>query len=224
MGSLLIVPDDIQAIFEKGGSTWNEKETIRVIEWLNEPARLGRFLRFGLRSLGHGATSQDTEDAWQEFFTPRTPDHGRHFNRVVDTYDPTIQRFQVYFNSCWIGFCRERRRPLGRRLAHERTGVFTIRDGDNDEKCELEVVDDHPESDPVEVATRRERRGAVLDCLNQLDDLSRTIVVEHYLEGTSFEEIALELGISESNAKVKAFRARQQLPLCMMARIREAKP
>jgi RNA polymerase sigma factor (sigma-70 family) len=213
MGSGLIEPDDIQAIFAKSGKDWDVGETQRVIDWLREPGQLGYYLRYGMCALRQVGTSHDVEETLQELF--------QRFYKVVSEYDPKRSPFGAYYYFLWRQSCGKKKKTLGRRLTHERTGALRRRDVDSDEELELEVVDDHPDSDPVESARRRERHEAFEDCLNQLEPRERSILVEHHLEGRSFKEIAKTHKISVPNAKVIAHRARQKLGLCVKAKIRE---
>jgi RNA polymerase sigma factor (sigma-70 family) len=248
MGNTFVEPRDIQAIFAKPGREWTKPEEVRiksekvqVLEWLNEPVRLRYFLVIGLRVLGEGATRQDAEDTWQEFFKPRSEDRGSRFDPVVETYDGK-GGFLSYFTVCWTRFCLEKRRPLRNRLKHELTMESKGRGDDADGGIELEVVDQHPDSDPALAAERKEQAAALAErkdqaaakrkdqerdlaaCLSELNEKLRAVLVMHYLESKSFERIGQELEIAKGTARVRACRARQRLAECLEAKIQETNP
>ena len=58
---------------------------------------------------------------------------------------------------------------------------------------------------------RQERSGIIQKCMNQLPDDERVILHLFYFEEQSLKEIKEVLSISESNIKVKLFRARKKL-------------
>ena len=58
---------------------------------------------------------------------------------------------------------------------------------------------------------RQERSEIIQDCMNQLPDDERIILHLFYFEEQSLKEINEVLSISESNIKVKLFRARKKL-------------
>jgi len=58
---------------------------------------------------------------------------------------------------------------------------------------------------------RKERSEIIQDCMNQLPDDERVILHLFYFEELSLKEIKKVLSISESNIKVKLFRARKKL-------------
>ena len=58
---------------------------------------------------------------------------------------------------------------------------------------------------------RKERSEIIQDCMNQLPDDERIILHLFYFEEQSLKEIKEVLSISESNIKVKLFRARKKL-------------
>ncbi len=63
----------------------------------------------------------------------------------------------------------------------------------------------------MESLQEKERKELVKECLDLLNDEERWILTLFYLEEQSMKEIALIMGISETNSKVKIFRSRKKL-------------
>lgn len=63
----------------------------------------------------------------------------------------------------------------------------------------------------MEALQEKERKELVKECLDLLNDEERWILTLFYLEEQSIKEIALIMGISETNSKVKIFRSRKKL-------------
>lgn len=57
----------------------------------------------------------------------------------------------------------------------------------------------------------REDKIQLFDALEKLEEEENSIIVMRYFENYSVEEIAEVLNISESNAKIRLFRARNKL-------------
>jgi RNA polymerase sigma-70 factor (ECF subfamily) len=67
-------------------------------------------------------------------------------------------------------------------------------------------------SEPVDVAmTRAENRAVVRQCIDQLPETYRTVLVLRDIEELDTEEAALALGISVNAVKIRLHRARQAL-------------
>jgi RNA polymerase sigma-70 factor (ECF subfamily) len=73
------------------------------------------------------------------------------------------------------------------------------------------VVDDRPESDPVGQADAGALRADLAEALRELPPKLRSVIVLRDIYDLPHEEIAAELGISESAAKVRLHRARRKL-------------
>lgn len=63
----------------------------------------------------------------------------------------------------------------------------------------------------MEALQEKERKELVKECLDLLNAEERWILTLFYLEEQSIKEIALIMGISETNSKVKIFRSRKKL-------------
>ncbi len=128
----------------------------------------------------------DREDLIQEIVLQVWSSFGR--------YDPT-RRFSTWMYriaiNVAISFCRrEARRP--------RTGPAA-------EQAILQVVADAPESEELE-----RNLGLLQDCISQLDELDRALVIL-YLDGNRYETIAEILGISETNVGTKLSRIKDRI-------------
>jgi RNA polymerase sigma factor (sigma-70 family) len=69
----------------------------------------------------------------------------------------------------------------------------------------------HPSSDPSAGLLDRERSERVHAALESLTEPQRIVVHLHRFEGLGFAEIGMILGISEGAAKLRAFRAYEEL-------------
>lgn len=73
------------------------------------------------------------------------------------------------------------------------------------------LIDERPESDPVQLADAALLRGRVEAALAELPDKLRSVVVLRDIYDLSHEEIGEQLGISVAAAKVRLHRARRKL-------------
>jgi RNA polymerase sigma-70 factor, ECF subfamily len=83
--------------------------------------------------------------------------------------------------------------------------------GTDDDRPFLQIVETHPDTDPLERAVASELRERVRTALAGLPALLRQVVVLREVEGLPHSAIAERLGISEAAAKVRLHRARQKL-------------
>jgi RNA polymerase sigma factor (sigma-70 family) len=63
----------------------------------------------------------------------------------------------------------------------------------------------------MEALQEKERKELVKECLDLLNEEERWMLTLFYLEEQSIKEIAMIMGISETNTKVKIFRSRKKL-------------
>jgi RNA polymerase sigma-70 factor (ECF subfamily) len=75
----------------------------------------------------------------------------------------------------------------------------------------LELPELRPESDPESVAGTADDRQRLVEALAELPDQMRMVVVLRDVYDLPHEEIARELGISQTAAKVRLHRARRKL-------------
>jgi len=66
-------------------------------------------------------------------------------------------------------------------------------------------------TDPQETVLRRELSGCLMDALQQLPDLHRTILVLREMDGLSYEELAERLGIPRGTVMSRLFHARKKM-------------
>ncbi|MBK9179636.1 MAG: RNA polymerase sigma factor [Acidimicrobiales bacterium] len=90
---------------------------------------------------------------------------------------------------------------LGRRRRHRHEALAD----------EAQVVDLHVDHDPVLRADLGHLRAQLADALRELPPRLRAVVVLRDVYDLTHEDIAAELGISESAAKVRLHRARRKL-------------
>lgn len=75
----------------------------------------------------------------------------------------------------------------------------------------LDVADQRPERDPESAASAADDRGRLVEALGELPDALRMVVVLRDVYDLPHRDIARELGISQSAAKVRLHRARRLL-------------
>jgi RNA polymerase sigma-70 factor, ECF subfamily len=205
----LPIPQKIEEILAKPGSSWTSEDRDRVLEWLWEIYDR-RLLIFALHHLGPYATPEDAEDTLQEFFE-------KILARVIATYDPIKGDFVSYVYSWLEQFCRAKRRQIERRARREQPII--IHKQDQDEDYQLEPVDEdenvYPEQVFLKKETEKEVKQKLEECINKLKPIYRTVVVMHYFEGLKIVEIAARLDCSTGNVKWRLFEARRQLKKCL---------
>lgn len=209
MKQWIIEPPDIARIFDKPGREWTEDERTRVKEWLNSPPQIFYLWLLALRHLGSGATMEEAEDAWSEFCV-------KELDRVIDSYKPGIEgglRFWGYLEFCFKRFCWKEGKKIRKRRKHEIQLELTV-ETDDGETIEIEIVDIRSLS-PEEKLLLDERRLLVQRCINKLPPEHREVILMHYFEELSVSEIAVVLGTSVSNVKVRLHRARQKIARCL---------
>jgi RNA polymerase sigma-70 factor (ECF subfamily) len=76
---------------------------------------------------------------------------------------------------------------------------------------DLEVLDTRTDRDPETAAGRADERARLVEALADLPDQMRMVIVLRDVYDLAHEEIARELGISQTAAKVRLHRARRRL-------------
>ena len=128
-----------------------------------------------------------------------------------------------------------RARGSWRRGERLRPWVFTIaarvrtdwlrRNGRQEEEVDDEVLSDpDAKGDPATAVLARERSERVRAALESLSGPQRVVVHLHRFEELSFAEIGKVLGISESAAKLRAFRAYRELRRLLADLVTEGLP
>jgi len=75
---------------------------------------------------------------------------------------------------------------------------------------EIEIRDETQEIN-MDGIPEENRAKAIKEAMNQLPEDEYTLILLYYFEEQSVEEISKVTGLSESNTKVKLFRARKKL-------------
>ena len=133
-------------------------------------------------------SSQDAEDAAQETFLRAFRSFGR--------YDPE-RKFLIWLLSIAANHCIDRyRRSKEKMLSLEDAPIGTLRDA---------------QAGPEALALRGETRDELQVLLISLDPRDRAAIVLHYWHDFSYEEIAMQLSMTESALKSRLHRARQVL-------------
>lgn len=134
----------------------------------------------------------DTEDATQATFL--------HLARKGHQFRGDAKLSTFVFRVA-VNACRDLQRREGRR---PHTSVPDV-----GEVAGRAAVDDGP--DVVDVVVGRETAEAVADALDQLDELSRTLIVLCTIEGTTYPEASEILDIPVGTIKSRVHRARARL-------------
>jgi RNA polymerase sigma factor (sigma-70 family) len=169
-----------------------------------DPETLKGLVKWCLFHLGVGTTNEDAEDALQDFYAA----HGR---RVKATYKPGSQSLVDYFKLCLKRFCWKRGKQLRKRKSSEMALDHASRNGhqvavDNQDSSVAQKI--LREADEL---TREREESRVLAEIAQLSIHDQQILGLYYEKELPMREVAARLGISESAAKVRLFRARKRL-------------
>jgi hypothetical protein len=137
----------IERLFDKPGRCWMPAERHHVKAWLGTDEQFRPLLFHALRHLGHGATVEDAEDAWMEYYTERLDAH-------INTYDPA--KGCRFWNFLWLWFalfCKEKSRRLRMKAQRE---ISTVVEGDEGRTSELESIDENEGCNPEKNVMRRQ--------------------------------------------------------------------
>ena|ERR1700730_17233357 len=137
----------IAQIFDKPGLYWTLPERREVKEALNQPAPLRCLLLIALRRLGRGATTQEAEDAWSEYYV-------RRLDADINKYDPRAGLRFWAFSKKWFGwFCQDEGKKL--RKQHHREISLVIEKGAG-VTIGLELVDEQSSHAPERVVNQQQ--------------------------------------------------------------------
>lgn len=213
MGKIVELPD-IKRILDKPGRDWTPEERRYVKLWLQEEKvwlpenqQPGHLLFFALRHLGHRATMEDAEDAWEDFYVER-------FDALIDHYDPAKGTFWGYLLVSFKYFCwdeakkRKREPPLK-----------TETRGEEGERVVLELVDEDASVNPQKELERRDFLEALNGCLETLGNPNhQAVFVLRDMQNLSEQETATALDAPQGSIKGWLHRARHQLKQCLEKR------
>jgi RNA polymerase sigma-70 factor (ECF subfamily) len=138
-------------------------------------------------------------------FFARTVRHGAVAEDLLQTTFLKLHRAR----GSWRG--GERVRPWVFTIAARVRTDWLRRNGRAEEEIDEALPDSEGRCDPATVVLARERSERVRAALESLSGPQRVVVHLHRFEELSFAEIGQVLGISESAAKLRAFRAYSEL-------------
>jgi len=120
-------------------------------------------------------------------------------------------RFQSKFSSWVYRIAVNASIDLKRRAANRRLpSLDQMADSRGDDAIRVEPADDRLQS-PVEAAATVELEAEVQSAITRLSPKMRAITVLRYMQGLSYEEISISLGISLGTVKSRLARAHQAL-------------
>lgn len=214
----IVIPPEIEKIFEKPGRDWTPNDRTRVRDWLWqipqevpetvwEAPQLGALLRFTfyqLRKFVKKLTSEDAEDMCLEFFTKR-------IDSVMDTYDPTKGTFWTYLLQCLRWFCLDEKKKVWKHQQRE-IALDELGEGEKGEPIASRFPSSQPT--PHEEFESAEEYRIVREWVNALlpeYPNYHKVIWMRYFEGKKLIEIAKELDVQYEKIKTWHYRAKQLL-------------
>jgi RNA polymerase sigma factor (sigma-70 family) len=189
-----------QVILGKPGLSWTVEEIEAVCGWLFERAQYRHMQYWGMRFLGSYAVAEDVEDAIAEFLEQKLPG-------VIQSFDPGKSTFLTYIVACLRQFCSRIRVNLEKRQV---PSISLVHEGEQRFENSPELIIDS-RFDLHRSLEDKQQAEAIQRALKVLPPQFSSVIVLHYFQGKSTAEMAREFGISETNAKVRLFRARHLL-------------
>lgn len=139
---------------------------------------------------------QDAEDVTQEVFLKLW--------RTLGTYrgdaSPQVWILQIAKHTCY-DYLKTRGRRETEPLYYEHDG----------QEVERPLPTTPEQSDPAKAAEQNERREQITQALMQLPPEQREVLILHYMQGLSYEQIARLAGQTQGTIKSRAFRAKKIL-------------
>ena len=198
--SRLELPEEIKAISEKPGKDRTNEEKQKVREWLLQSMWAVAFVRS--RVLGC-----DEADArhWIKHMLDE------HFDRFVAKFDPQKGSFEASIKrALWLYVIY----PMWRASNKGRPKIKGEYVTEIDPIILTQLVDPSA-SDPAADLERKDTIEHLLNriehLLNRLDPRERQVIIETYFKGSTDDEIAEKLGISEGHVRVIRFHALRTL-------------
>lgn len=150
--------------------------------------------------------SMDADDLFQETWV--------RVMKRLETYNPE-HRFKAWL----FAICTNRYRDLYRWRKRwwrrvRRLGEGAGREGEPRPEDELAFMESHG-SNPEERTISRERRGALREALDRLDDTFRLPILLHYFQDLTVGEISEILAIPTGTVKTRLSRGRERLRTAM---------
>lgn len=160
--------------------------------------------RFLFKYLFQGST-YDAVNCLDEFFGESQPDIDKNYDRR--------RSFRAYFIICLRNHCQ----TVARRVNKEITTTISIDNAvrrEGDERTRLDPPDCRPENDSLQLVVAEELKAFVEKCIEKLESKYRDVLLLH-IDGDSYCEIGQKLGITAGAARIRIFRARAQLWMCL---------
>jgi RNA polymerase sigma factor (sigma-70 family) len=187
------------------GSQWSEADTKLALEYVASRHVLSLLLAVAKLALGGLYTNEDAEDVVFGFL-------GGEFADAAREFDPRRGSLLSFVKGCIRRSCLKFKRKL---IKHPATISLTTSIGNRPEqvKTDLQIID--PSPDPQVRSEQQELQEALQRGLNKLPDPYRKMIILRHFSQRSYAEIAAAFGITETNARVRVFRARQMLKAIM---------
>lgn len=119
-----------------------------------------------------------------------------------------MSKFSTWLHTIAINLSKNRRRQLGTRQYHEQ---FSLNDPLATEEGQINVETASADPTPLERLEGEEAQQNIQDCINQLDDEFKDVLILRDIQGFSYEEISTMLNIAEGTVKSRLFRAREEI-------------
>lgn len=116
-------------------------------------------------------------------------------------YLQDASRFKPWLYTIAVNCCRE---ELRKKKGNRSVSMNQLRPGEQEDSYRWEVSGDRRE-DPEKVFRQNELADILQECLMQLSEEQRTIVIMKEYEGLKFREIAEALNISENTVKSRMY-------------------
>jgi RNA polymerase sigma factor (sigma-70 family) len=188
------VPEYLQLINVKSGAEWTDAENLAVAAWLSEGEQERLVWGCAARYLGTGATKQDIEEVWIDFYKIL-------LSRARESYRPGGPGFATYLlNVCLKNYCVVQGNRIRRRQAREQPIE------DLDPRTIVEVADEHS---PRLLAERNAFVAALQQALAHpsMPVRQRTAFKLKYLRELSYDQIATEMQAPLGSVKAWVHRA-----------------
>lgn len=214
MSNAKLIPYDIREIFNKPVDLRNLDDINRVRNWICQSSQLKELALHALRNLGNNIRFAAAEDVLQEFCIKRLDAVIRSFKYLDDRGD-----FWAYLKLCLKRFCHRNAKSLQK----EKNLFVPFSDTgqpEEDYSATLENLPDYNAERPDKKLSGDQFRSCLEQVLSKLEPGYREVLVKFYFEDKSLAEIAEELNISISNAKIRLMRARQQIRKLLLALLR----
>jgi RNA polymerase sigma factor (sigma-70 family) len=192
-------------VSRKPGVEWNDEDLDCVTDWVTSNYKY--FLAFAFRKLRIAdrrvlaAEAEDVlQDALRDLFCVYR----------FRTFDPARGNLSGYIHAAISHACQKagRREPV---IKGGKNYQISYQEGDR----EIELADDNPGGNPELALRTIEACRILVDCVNKLPPDYRNVLIRHYLEEQSIEEIAVALNISMPNVKIRLYRARHMVAPCL---------